>query len=168
MPATFDPRDLRVARPYEVGELLLAEALVHPVFDEEPSNLAEAFPLGALGTVLGATGRSTGRSLISRAADGTGRLVAPQFGSRASGRLGAGGYSSGGSGGTGHERELIIFDKLRQVVSAMEHRGRRHGAVGEVVGSSAAGSPRTSPWVDARPSKAAGNALQCFDGCSRD
>src|SRR5688572_29871000 len=123
MPATFDSRDLRVARPDEVGELLLAEAFVHPVFDEEPGNLAEAFPLGALGTVRGATCRSTGRSLISRAADGTGRLVAPQFGSRASGRLGTGASSTGGGGGTGHEREFISFDKHRQVVCATEHRG---------------------------------------------
>jgi hypothetical protein len=167
MPATLDPRDLRVTSPDEVGELLLAEALVHPVFDEEPSNLAKAFPLGALGTVLGAAGRSTGRSLISRAADGTGRLVAPQFGSRASARLRAGGCPTGGGSGTGHERELIIFDKRRQVVCAKAHRGRRREAVGEVVGSSAAGSPRTLPWRCRCPLVAAGPSASRWHGGGR-
>src|SRR5262245_53297243 len=54
VPAALDAGDLRVARPDEVGQLLLREPLVHAVLDEQPGDLPEPLALCLLRAVLGA------------------------------------------------------------------------------------------------------------------
>lgn len=72
VPATLDPGDLRVARADELRQLLLAEALVHSVLDEEPRDFTHALPICLLGSVLGTAGGPSGGRFLGSAANRTG------------------------------------------------------------------------------------------------
>jgi hypothetical protein len=56
VPAALDARDLRVACPDAIGQLLLCQAMLHAVLDQEPRDLAEAGTVLALRVILRATG----------------------------------------------------------------------------------------------------------------
>ena len=58
--AALDAGDLRVARPDQVGELLLTEALVHAVLDQKPRDLTGACQRSLLPAVLLTAGGPSG------------------------------------------------------------------------------------------------------------
>ena len=56
-----------MARPDQIRELLLAEALVHPELDQQPCDLATARRGGLLGAVLRALPSASGISIAETA-----------------------------------------------------------------------------------------------------
>src|ERR1700680_2443653 len=65
-----------MARADELRELLLAQAFVHPILDQQPGQLAEVCPLGLLATVRGALSSAAARAVLGAAPARTDRALA--------------------------------------------------------------------------------------------